>query len=78
MPFEPATVKALITEPGSNTFYDVNEMVEFNQPLRAIVAYKADSDAIPIARANGVTTAMMNALKSCGIRRARRYTASPV
>ena len=46
-----------LAEPGSNTFYDVNEMLDFNQVLRAIVAYKADSDAIPVARANGVTTA---------------------
>lgn len=46
-----------LAEPGSNLFYDVNEMLEFNQELRAIVAYKADSDAIPIARANGVTSA---------------------
>jgi imidazolonepropionase-like amidohydrolase len=46
-----------LSEPGSNTFYDVNEMLDFNQELRAIVAYKADSDAIPVARANGVTTA---------------------
>jgi imidazolonepropionase-like amidohydrolase len=45
-----------LAEPGSSTFYDVNEMHEFNQGVRAIVAYKADSDAIPVARANGVTT----------------------
>jgi imidazolonepropionase-like amidohydrolase len=46
-----------LAEPGSNTFYDVNEMLDFNQVLRAIVAYKADSDAIPVGRATGVTTA---------------------
>jgi imidazolonepropionase-like amidohydrolase len=45
-----------LAEPGGNTFYDVNEMLEFNQVLRAIVSYKADSDAIPVARANGVTS----------------------
>jgi imidazolonepropionase-like amidohydrolase len=45
-----------LAEPGANTFYDVREMLDFNQPLRAIVSYKADSDAIPVARANGVTT----------------------
>jgi imidazolonepropionase-like amidohydrolase len=45
-----------LAEPGSNTFADINEMLDFNQELRAIVAYKADSDAIPVARANGVTT----------------------
>jgi imidazolonepropionase-like amidohydrolase len=46
-----------LAEPGANTFHDVNEMLELNQVLRAVVAYKADSDAIPVARANGVTTA---------------------
>jgi imidazolonepropionase-like amidohydrolase len=46
-----------LAEPGGNTYYDANEMLDFNQELRAIVAYKADSDAIPVARANGVTTA---------------------
>ncbi len=45
-----------LAEPGGNTYYDVNEMLDFNQELRAIVGYKADSDAIPVARANGVTT----------------------
>jgi imidazolonepropionase-like amidohydrolase len=45
-----------LAEPGGNTFYDVNEMLEMNQVIRAIVAYKADSDAIPVARANGVTS----------------------
>jgi imidazolonepropionase-like amidohydrolase len=46
-----------LSEPGSNTFYDVSEMLDFNQVLRALVAYKADSDAIPEARANGITSA---------------------
>ena len=32
-------------------------MLDFNQVVRAVVVYKADSDAIPVARANGVTTA---------------------
>ncbi len=45
-----------LAEPGGNTFYDVNEMLEFNQAIKAIVAYKADSDAVPVARANGVTS----------------------
>jgi imidazolonepropionase-like amidohydrolase len=45
-----------LAEPGSNTFADVNEMLDLNQSLRALVAYKADSDAIPVARANGVTS----------------------
>lgn len=45
-----------LAEPGAGTFADANEVLDFNQELRAIVAYKADSDAIPVARANGVTT----------------------
>jgi len=45
-----------LAEPGASTFADVNEMLEFNQALRAVVAYQADSDAIPVARANGVTS----------------------
>jgi imidazolonepropionase-like amidohydrolase len=45
-----------LAEPGGNTYYDVNEMLDFNHELRAIVAYKADSEAIPVARVNGVTT----------------------
>jgi imidazolonepropionase-like amidohydrolase len=46
-----------LAEPGARNYDDVTEMLEFNPQLRAIVAYHADSDAIPVARANGVTTA---------------------
>jgi hypothetical protein len=35
---------------------DVSEMLDFNQMLRTRVAYQSDSDAIPVARAEGVTT----------------------
>jgi imidazolonepropionase-like amidohydrolase len=45
-----------LAEPGPRGFDDVSEMLEFNPELRAVVAYQADSDAIPVARANGVTT----------------------
>ncbi len=45
-----------ITEPGPGGWYNDNaEMLDYNPQLRTRVAYKADSDAIPIARANGVT-----------------------
>ncbi len=45
-----------ITEPGPGGWYnDNNEMLDLNPQLRTRVAWKADSDAIPIARANGVT-----------------------
>jgi imidazolonepropionase-like amidohydrolase len=46
-----------LSEPGPRGFDDVSEMLDFNPQLRAIVAYQSDSDAIPVARANGVTTA---------------------
>ena len=45
-----------ITEPGPGGWYnDNNEMLDLNPQLRTRVAWKADSDAIPIARSNGVT-----------------------
>ena len=40
-------------EPGARGFDDVNEMLDFNPQLRTRVAYHSDSDAIPVARANG-------------------------
>jgi imidazolonepropionase-like amidohydrolase len=45
-----------LAEPGPRGFDDVSEMLDFNPELRAVVAYQADSDGIPVARANGVTT----------------------
>lgn len=45
-----------LNEPGPRGFEDVAEMLEINASLKAQVAYQADSDAIPVARANGVTT----------------------
>jgi len=46
-----------INEPGVRGMDDVREMLEFNQNVRTRVEYQTDSDAIPVARANGVTTA---------------------
>jgi imidazolonepropionase-like amidohydrolase len=47
-----------IAEPGPGGWYnDSNEMLTFNPQLRTRVAYKADSDAIPVARSNGLTAA---------------------
>jgi imidazolonepropionase-like amidohydrolase len=46
-----------LSEPGPRGFEDADEMLDFNPHMRAIVAYQSDSDAIPVARANGVTTA---------------------
>jgi imidazolonepropionase-like amidohydrolase len=45
-----------LAEPGPRGFDDVSEMLDFNPELRTVVSYQADSDTIPVARANGVTT----------------------
>ncbi len=45
-----------IGEPGVRGYDDVSEMLEHNQYLRTRVAYHSESEAIPVARANGVTT----------------------
>ncbi len=45
-----------LSEPGPRGFDDVSEMLEINASMRAQVAYQWDSEAIPVARANGVTT----------------------
>ncbi len=46
-----------IREPGVSGMDDVSEMLDFNQMLRTRVAYQSDSDAIPVARVEGVTSA---------------------
>jgi imidazolonepropionase-like amidohydrolase len=45
-----------LNEPGARGFEDVSEMLDLNASLRAQVGYQADSDAIPVARVNGITT----------------------
>ena len=45
-----------LNEPGPRGFEDVNEMLELNPQLRTRVAYHSESDAIAVARANGITT----------------------
>jgi imidazolonepropionase-like amidohydrolase len=45
-----------LSDPGPGGFADINEMLEFNPQLRPTVAFHNDSEAIPVARANGVTT----------------------
>ncbi len=45
-----------LNEPGPRGFEDVNEMLEINASVKAQVAYQSDSDAIPVARVNGITT----------------------
>ena len=45
-----------LNEPGPRNFEDTNEMLENNAAVKAQVAYQADSDAIPVARVNGITS----------------------
>ena len=45
-----------LNEPGPRGFEDVNEMLDLNPQLRTRMAYHAESDAIPVARANGITS----------------------
>jgi len=45
-----------LNEPGVRNYDDVNELLPFNQMLRTRVAYQSDGDAIPIARAGGITS----------------------
>jgi imidazolonepropionase-like amidohydrolase len=45
-----------LSEPGPRGFDDANEMLDVNPQLRTRVAYHTESDSIPVARANGITT----------------------
>ncbi len=45
-----------LDEPGASGFEDTNEILDFNPQLRTRVAYHNDSEGIPVARTNGVTT----------------------
>lgn len=45
-----------LNEPGPRGFDDSSEMLEINAALKAQVAYQSDSDAIPVARVNGITS----------------------
>jgi imidazolonepropionase-like amidohydrolase len=45
-----------LSEPGAGGFGDVDEILDFNPQLRSQTAYHNDSEAIPVARANGITT----------------------
>jgi imidazolonepropionase-like amidohydrolase len=45
-----------LAEPGAGGFADTGEMLENNAVVRANVAYQADSDGIPVARVNGITS----------------------
>ena len=45
-----------LEDPGAGNYGDAGEILDFNPQLRAQVAFHNDSDAIPVARANGMTT----------------------
>jgi imidazolonepropionase-like amidohydrolase len=45
-----------IGEPGVRGYDDVGEMLDLNPYLRTRVAYHAETETIPVARANGITT----------------------
>jgi imidazolonepropionase-like amidohydrolase len=45
-----------LDEPGPRGFDDVGEMLDRSPYLRTRVAYHSESDAIPVARVNGVTS----------------------
>ena len=45
-----------LNEPGVRNYDDVGEMLSLNQMLRTRVAFQSDSDAIPVARVEGITT----------------------
>jgi len=46
-----------LAEPGAGNFDDVDEILDFNQMLRTQIAFQSDSDAIAVARIEGITTA---------------------
>src|SRR4030095_14705188 len=46
-----------INEPGVRGYDDAGEMLDFKQMLRTRVAYQSASDAIPVARVEGITSA---------------------
>ena len=45
-----------LADPGPRGYADTDEMLDFNPQLRSIVAFHNDSEAVPVTRANGVTT----------------------
>ncbi|HEX6463256.1 MAG TPA: amidohydrolase family protein, partial [Vicinamibacterales bacterium] len=45
-----------LNEPGPRNYDDVSEIGDWNEALRTQRAFKADSDAIPVDRVEGVTT----------------------
>ena len=45
-----------LSDPGAGGFGDNSEILDYNPQLRTAVAFHFDNEAIPVARANGITT----------------------
>jgi imidazolonepropionase-like amidohydrolase len=54
--FIDASTPTGLDDPGAGGFGDSNELLDFNPALRSHVAFHNDSEAIPVMRANGITT----------------------
>ena len=54
--FIDASTPTGLVDPGAGGFSDADELLDFNPALRAHVAFHNDSEAIPVMRANGITT----------------------
>jgi imidazolonepropionase-like amidohydrolase len=54
--FIDASTPTGLVDPGAGGFGDADELLDFNPALRAQVAFHNDSEAIPVMRANGITT----------------------
>jgi imidazolonepropionase-like amidohydrolase len=54
--FIDASTPTGLVDPGAGGFGDADELLDFNPALRAQVAFHNDSEAIPVLRANGITT----------------------
>jgi len=54
--FIDASTPTGLVDPGAGGFGDADELLDFNPALRAHVAFHNDSEAIPVMRANGITT----------------------
>ncbi len=55
--FIDASTNIGLDEPGPRGFDDIGELLDRNPHVRTRVAFHVESDAIPVARVNGITTA---------------------
>ena len=54
--FVDAATDVGLNEPGPRNYDDVSEIGDWNQALRTQRAFQIDSDAVPVARVEGITT----------------------